>query len=249
LTPHSTSESESEVVKVDQKKDEHEFDPKLFEHIDAPPEIKEIFEFIPRFTPQRIIIDYKLKVFIPEYIPAVGDIDAFLKCNEPTTPIEENTGDQKIAAFIKKLGLEILDEPCGEQSDPVLLQMKLRAIYPKAMETPSSVAKSPKDVDRWISEIQALHASQPSQNLLMKKSLPNIDHLMTEWPEEMEKMLETVGFPAANLDVSLKTYIEIVCGIFDIPLANTAKHSDYVAALYTLFNLFIAVRGQSRVHQ
>ena len=32
-----------------------------------------------RYTPQSIELDYKLKPFIPDYIPAVGDIDAFLK--------------------------------------------------------------------------------------------------------------------------------------------------------------------------
>jgi intraflagellar transport protein 46 len=92
-----------------------------------------------------------------------------LKVNEPHESIEESGGDNKVTAFIKKLGLEILDEPCGEQSDPVLLQMKLRSIFPKAMDTPSSIARSPKDVDRWIMEIQSLHASQPTQNLLLKK--------------------------------------------------------------------------------
>jgi intraflagellar transport protein 46 len=70
---------------------------------------------------------------------------------------------------------------------------------------------------------------------------------MTEWPEEMEKMLETYGFPPANLDCSLTKYTEIVCGILDIPLSSSPKHSDYVTALYTLFNLFIAVRGQSNL--
>lgn len=33
----------------------------------------------PRYTPQVIDLDHKLKPFIPDFIPAVGDIDAFLK--------------------------------------------------------------------------------------------------------------------------------------------------------------------------
>lgn len=32
-----------------------------------------------RYTPQAIELDHKLKPFIPDYIPAVGDIDAFIK--------------------------------------------------------------------------------------------------------------------------------------------------------------------------
>lgn len=32
-----------------------------------------------RFQPQDIVLETKLKPFNPEYIPAIGDIDAFLK--------------------------------------------------------------------------------------------------------------------------------------------------------------------------
>lgn len=35
--------------------------------------------FFPRYTPKPIEIEYKLQPFIPDFIPAVGDIDAFLK--------------------------------------------------------------------------------------------------------------------------------------------------------------------------
>ena len=42
-------------------------------------EIKEFFTYIMRYTPQTIDLNTKFKPFIPEYIPAVGDIDAFIK--------------------------------------------------------------------------------------------------------------------------------------------------------------------------
>ena len=35
-----------------------------------------------RYTPQTIDLDHKLKPFIPDFIPAVGDIDAFIKVSE-----------------------------------------------------------------------------------------------------------------------------------------------------------------------
>ena len=35
--------------------------------------------YITRYTPQTIELDTKFKPFIPDYIPAVGDIDAFIK--------------------------------------------------------------------------------------------------------------------------------------------------------------------------
>lgn len=38
-----------------------------------------VLVFISRYTPKTIEIEHKLQPFIPEFIPAVGDIDAFLK--------------------------------------------------------------------------------------------------------------------------------------------------------------------------
>lgn len=120
--------------------------------------------FIYRYTPQRIAIDNKLKIFVPEYMPSSGDIDAFLKIIPPK--LLNDKAD--VLNFHKKLGLDILDEPSGEQSDPVLLQMKLRSIFTKKLETPSAIAKSPKDIDRWITEIQSLHANSTTENVVQK---------------------------------------------------------------------------------
>ena len=41
--------------------------------------MKELFEYIQRYKPQKIDLDTKLKPFVPEYIPSVGEVDAFLK--------------------------------------------------------------------------------------------------------------------------------------------------------------------------
>lgn len=217
------------------------FNAKAYESVDAPSDIKELMQYISRYTPQRIPIEYRLRVFIPDYIPAVGDIDAFLKISPPE-PITKGT-ESALDKFTKSLGLQVLDEPCGQQSDEVLLQMKLRSIFPKALETPSAIAKSPKDVERWISEIQALHVGQPTQNAMQFRQMPDIDQLMSEWPESVEKMLDSIGFPTASLDCPLSTYTAIVAGLFDIPINNRASQMDYIAALYTLFNLYIAVKG------
>lgn len=68
-----------------------------------------------RYTPQNIKLDYKLRPFIPDFIPAVGDIDAFLKIPRP---------DGKVDG----VGLLVLDEPCANQSDPAVLHLQLRAV-------------------------------------------------------------------------------------------------------------------------
>lgn len=79
-----------------------------------------------RFQPQDIILETKLKPFIPEYVPAIGDIDAFLKVPRP---------DGKEDA----LGLIVLDEPSSKQSDPhvLSLEMRYRSTQPTATNLPS----------------------------------------------------------------------------------------------------------------
>ena len=41
--------------------------------------MSELFSYISKYRAQTVLLDYRLKPFIPDYIPAVGDIDAFLK--------------------------------------------------------------------------------------------------------------------------------------------------------------------------
>jgi intraflagellar transport protein 46 len=80
-----------------------------------------------RYRPQLIEIEAKLKPFIPEMIPAVGDIDAFIKVDRPDGAVET-------------LGLNILDEPSLQQSDPSVLDLRLRSVY-KQSSTKAIVIK------------------------------------------------------------------------------------------------------------
>ena len=58
-----------------------------------------MFEYIQRYKPQKIDLETKIKPFIPDYIPAVGEVDAFLKMPKPDGQKED-------------LGIAVLDEPC-----------------------------------------------------------------------------------------------------------------------------------------
>ena len=46
-------------------------------------ELAALYKRINRYQPLQIDIDTKLKPFIPDYMPAVGDIDAFIKVQLP----------------------------------------------------------------------------------------------------------------------------------------------------------------------
>ena len=46
-------------------------------------QIKDLFQMITAYEAQTIEVEPLLQPFIPEYIPAVGDIDAFVKVPRP----------------------------------------------------------------------------------------------------------------------------------------------------------------------
>lgn len=95
-----------------------------------------------RYTPQTIELDHKLKPFIPDFIPAVGDIDAFLKVSEHSGVVLVWKCQLTISLYVfffticvrqvpradgkaDNLGLLVLDEPCVKQSDPTVLSLWL----------------------------------------------------------------------------------------------------------------------------
>lgn len=202
------------------------YDPAEYENLPVSSEIKELFQYITRYTPQTIELEHKLKPFIPDYIPAVGDIDAFIKINRPDGQTDT-------------LGLTVLDEPCAKQSDPTVLDLQLRAISKqttsKAMQVRSieNASKQPKLINNWVESISELHRSKPPPTVHYTKTMPEIDTLMQEWPPEFEDLLNKIGVPTADMDCTLDQYVEMICAILDIPI-----YQSKIQALHVLFTLF-----------
>ena len=118
-------------------------------------------------------LESTLKCFVPDYIPAVGEMDAFLKVPRPD--------GQK-----DNLGLQVLDEPAAAQSDATVLELQLRAVSKKqhgdvAVRSIENAAKNPQEIDRWIKSIEDLHRSKPPPQVHYRKAMPDIDKLMEEW--------------------------------------------------------------------
>ncbi|XP_069677560.1 intraflagellar transport protein 46 homolog isoform X5 [Periplaneta americana] len=130
------------------------YDPNEFSHLPVSPEVKDLFQNITRYTPQNIELDYKLRPFIPDFIPAVGDIDAFLKIPRP-----DGKSDS--------IGLKVLDEPCAKQSEPAVLHLQLRAVAKQSsakavvVKRVECAEKNTKAIDRWMKDISDLHRSKP----------------------------------------------------------------------------------------
>ncbi|XP_053987139.1 intraflagellar transport protein 46 homolog isoform X2 [Hylaeus volcanicus] len=193
------------------------YNPKDFENLDVSMEVKELFQNIIRYTPQKVELNYKLIPFIPDYIPAVGDIDAFIKIPRPDG-VED------------KIGLTVLDEPCTNQSDPAVLHLQLRSHMRSAGAARQTVVKriedaekNVKSIDKWIDDINQLHRSKHPPDVHLTKPMPDIDALLQQWPAEVEEKLNEMDLDFAQLDCELPQLVDVVCNLLDIPAKEGSR--------------------------
>ncbi|NXG66644.1 IFT46 protein, partial [Hemiprocne comata] len=198
-----------------------------FDYLPVSSEIKELFEYIKRYTPKTLAIEPKLQPFIPEFIPAVGDIDAFLKVPPPDGKPDH-------------LGLLVLDEPSTKQSDPTVLTLwltencKEHNISPQIkVKSLENAEKNPKAIESWIESISELHRCKPPATVLYTRPMPDIESLMQEWSPEFEELLGKVGLPTAEMSCDLPEYINMICAILDIPV-----YKSQIQPLHVLFSLY-----------
>ena len=62
---------------------EGSYDPSEYENLEVEAETRDLFSVILKYTPQTVELDHKFRPFIPDFIPAVGDIDAFIRSTRP----------------------------------------------------------------------------------------------------------------------------------------------------------------------
>lgn len=79
-----------------------------------------------RYTPKTIEIEHKLQPFIPDFIPAVGDIDAFLKVQFLRVPFSVLPHKLKQNAGSEHIGSQALQP--GVWSVPALSDMMGRGL-------------------------------------------------------------------------------------------------------------------------
>ncbi|XP_023821882.1 intraflagellar transport protein 46 homolog isoform X2 [Oryzias latipes] len=229
-------EEESDSEDSDEDEDDEssqalEYDPADYANLPVSTDIKELFQYITRYTPQSFDLELRLKPFIPDFIPAVGDIDAFLKVPRPDGKPDS-------------LGLLVLDEPSVKQSDPTVLSLWLSeeskqhgSAQMQKVASVSSPHTNPRAVDSWVDSISALHRSKPPASVHYSHPMPDIDSLMQEWPPEMEEQLGRLQPPPAHLSCSLGEYVDVACGLLDIPV-----YSGRIQSLHLLFSLYLEFR-------
>ena len=174
-----TKAGDDDDVSEDEKEVPGAYNPAQYANLPVSNEVKELFEYIQRYKPQKIDLDTKIKPFIPDYIPAVGEVDAFLKMPKPDGQKED-------------LGITVLDEPALNNEDKTVLELK----YVQSKNVTRSVVinvdsieyadKKSKEISRWVSSVQDLHKTRPPPTVNYTKNMPDIDTLMQEWNPEME---------------------------------------------------------------
>jgi intraflagellar transport protein 46 len=87
------------------------YNPAEYANLQVSQDVKDLFEYIQRYKPQKLDLDTKLKPFIPDYVPAVGEVDACLKMPKPDGTKED-------------LGITQLDEPALNCEDKTVLELK-----------------------------------------------------------------------------------------------------------------------------
>jgi intraflagellar transport protein 46 len=166
-------EEDNESSDDDDKEDSAEFidgqyNAQDYAHLNVSSEIKELFQYITRFKAQEVELDSNLKCFIPDYIPAIGDMDSFLKVSRPDGKPDT-------------LGLKTLDEPSSTQSDPTVLELQLRAVSKKqqygdvVVRSIENASKFPSAIDKWIANISDLHRTKPPPQVHYKRNMPDTE--------------------------------------------------------------------------
>jgi len=203
------------------------YNPDDFKNMKVSAEIEEAFQMITRYKPHTIELDTVLKPFIPEFVPSIGEVDAFLKMPRP---------DNKPCG----LGTVCLDEPALNPSDPSILDLKLislsknQDLQPMEVRSIENAEKNPKEIENWVKRIEELNRGKPAAMVVYTRRMPDIEQLMQVWFAEFEEYLQENPLPdMAELDLDLKEYIKVIASILDVP-----AYGELTQTLHVIFTLY-----------
>ena len=205
-----------------------------FAHLSVAADVSELFVHITSFKAFDIELDTKFLPFIPDYIPAIGEIDPFLKV-EPPEPLPTDA----------LLGLTVVDEPSTVQSDPSTLELTLRVLSKGLTSSTMNVPRieraegQPKKVQRWVDSVSDLHSAKPQAKVAYTGGpMPDLETLMQAWPAEVEAVMRQVGFDATGLDLGVKDMAALCCAMMDIPVYGDDSVHESLHVLFSLYQEF-----------
>ncbi|KAL7074670.1 hypothetical protein ACQ4LE_005974 [Meloidogyne hapla] len=215
-------------------------------------ELKALFSLTESYIAERIDIEPTLKPFQIDYVPAVGDVDPFIKVPRQDE-IQAMGADWLWTGLMAvhpneelQLGLTVLDEPAAIQSDPAIVDLRLHQLAGKSgasVDAPvkklSRADRNTKQIDRWIQSVKELRRTKPPDRVHYGKPMPSIESLMQEWPQDVEQNLKGMKLLLNdNLDAALEDYADICLALIDIPV-----HKNRLDSLHVLFSLYAEFRN------
>ena len=223
------------------------YDPGKYANLRVSPDVQELFGYIQRYSPKDAEIPAPLKPFVPDYVPAVGDVDEFIKVPRPD-------------GLDDGLGIRVLDEPGATQSDPSTLGLKLRRLLGGEVEgtrkgsaVVGSIARPESKegavkLDAWIESVNALHEGDDSKSggsYVYSKNMPSVETLMQEFDPEVEEALRKSGFPdnlPDNMDIN--QLAKYMCSVLDIPVYD----GYLVESLHLMFSAYLHMKNDPYLH-
>lgn len=197
-------------------------------------EMASLFGLIAKFQPEPVEISVHWKPFVPELVPAIGTIDAFIKVPRPDGELDD-------------LGLVIIDEPSIAQSNPQVLRMELREKY--GVVSPGNESdgyvgsiedpvKNYKALESWLESIEEIHRNRPPPTVIYTSKMPEFEDLMEPWPESFEEVLKSLPLPTSEIDLTLEEYARMVLALLEIPVSG-----NIIESLHHMFTLYAQFEG------
>ena len=181
------------------------------------------------YKAQEVEVEPKLHPFIPDYIPAIGDIDGFIKVPRP----DGNPSN---------LGLTVLDEPGSNQSNASVVALGLayhtkKRVGEQNVQRVEQAHQRTKVIDKWVNDMQKLHQGKHRPQVVYSKPMPDLETLLQVWPAEFEDLLSRdMALPPAQIDLNIIQYVRVVCALLDIPCYSNLVESVHVLlCLYAEF--------------
>jgi len=214
------------------------------------PNLKSLFRGIENFVPDRVEIKPVLKPFPVDFLPAVGDVDPFIKIPRPDENL--NALDYFDGLFLQidtsrlhkndelQLGLAVLDEPATVQSDPAIMDLRLSQLSGKSLSIPvKKLGRADHNarahqIEQWIQSVRELRRTKPPDHVHYSHQMPDVEALMQEWPHSVEQLFRGMKHLLnENLDLELEDLVDVCLAIVNIPL-----HKNRTESLHLLFSLF-----------
>jgi len=210
------------------------------------------------YTPTHTRHATPLKPFVPAFIPAVGEIDAFVK---PPRPDGADDG----------LGARVLDEPGAKQTDPAAFALRLRhaaRLRGEVSRAPTrdggdvgndgvaSVAfpeRDPARLTSWIETVGGLHASGTGvagsppcgvasaavPSVRYSRNMPDVESLMQAWDGDTEEVLRGLSrLPDASTPMPLRKRAELACATLGVPV-----YENLVESTHVVFSTYLAFKN------